>query len=159
VTERVRMTAPATLNLGPELEAIRADWVLSGQPKSRHKVVATSGDRNSYLVVWECTAGRFNWHYRQDESVVVICGEAFMLDEQGNERRFGAGDVGFFPAGTSCTWRVPSGFRKVALVRQTMWRPLGFVLNAWRRILKTISRPDSVTATPAREFRMSVQWV
>jgi len=157
VSKQIRMTAPATLDLGPELEAIREDWVLSGQPKSRNKIVATSQDRNSWVVVWECSAGRFNWHYVQDESVVVISGEAFMIDEHGNERRFGTGDVGFFPAGTTCTWRVPDGFRKVALVRETVWRPISFLVNAWKKVFRSVVRLDSAAGTSARELRMSIE--
>jgi hypothetical protein len=121
-----------------ESEPIPADWVLSGEPKARIKKLAVSHDWTSSVVVWDCTAGRFHWHYGVDESVFVLSGEAFMLKENGEERRFGAGDMGFFPAGTSCTWRVPDGFKKVAVLRETMWRPLGICLKAAKKLLRIL---------------------
>src|SRR5208282_5187284 len=76
---------------------ITPDWILTGTPQARSKVLAKSHDRTSSIVVWECTAGRFNWHYGEDEAVVVISGEVFITSEKGEERRLGQGDVGFFP--------------------------------------------------------------
>ena len=116
-----------------------------------------SHDLVSHILVWECTAGRFNWHYKQDESVVVVSGEAFMINENGEESRFATGDVGFFPAGTSCTWCVPSSFRKIALVREPMWQPLGFAVKAWNKLLRLVRLPRTASATPASEFRMRVE--
>jgi hypothetical protein len=78
------------------------------------------------------------WHYKKDESVVVISGEAFLIKPDGKEIRFGAGDVGFFPARTVCTWRVPGPFRKVAVLREPMWRPIGYAAKAWNRLLQRL---------------------
>ncbi len=61
-----------------------------------------------------------------------------MLQQNGEERRFGAGDVGYFPAGFSCTWRVPQSFKKVAVIRETMWRPLGFCFKVSKKIFSKI---------------------
>ena len=104
-------------------------------------MLARSHDWTSHIVVWECTDGLFKWYYPQDEIMVVISGEAFLIEGEGKERRFGPGDLGYFPAGTSCTWRVPQGIRKVAVVRETMWRPLGFSLKVWNRLLQTVRSP------------------
>jgi uncharacterized protein len=54
---------------------------------------------SSVILVWECTAGRFHWHYVKDEVLVVVVGEAFVTNEKGEERRLGPGDLAFFPAG------------------------------------------------------------
>jgi len=59
-----------------------------------------------------------------------------MIDPDGQEHRFGAGDIAFFPAGTACTWRIAEHIRKVAVVRETIWRPLGFVLKVSKKILR-----------------------
>jgi len=117
---------------------IPSDWILEGTPKAQNKVVAISHDRTSYTVVWDCTAGHFNWHYRMDETLVVTSGQAFITDQKGEERRLGPGDVAFFPAGTSCTWRVLDRVRKVAFLRLTMPRPMGFCLRAWNKILGVV---------------------
>ena len=79
-----------------------------------------SGDRTSHVVVWDCTPGSFKWHYGMDETIVVISGEAFMINEKGEERRFGPGDMGFFPAGTSCTWRITEHLRKVGVLKENV---------------------------------------
>ena len=123
-----------------ELEAtlMSPDWVLSGRPETRSKQLARSHDRTSCAMVWDCTAGLFNWHYNKDETLVVISGEAFITNEKGEERRLGPGDIVFFPAGTSCTWRVTKYIRKVAFLRHTMPRPFGFGVLAWNKLLRII---------------------
>jgi hypothetical protein len=88
------------------------------------------------VVGWDCTAGSFRWHYGQDETVLFISGEAFLIYENGEERRFGPGDMGFFPAGTTCHWRVARYVKKIAVLRESMWRPLGICLKAWKKFLR-----------------------
>ena len=70
--------------------------------------------------------------------MVVISGEAFLIGENGEERRMGAGDVAFFPSGTTCKWRVANQIRKVAFLREPMWRPLGFGLKVSRKLLRML---------------------
>ena len=130
------MATPADIELNPE--PIPQEWILSGAPVSRSRNLVRSRDWTSTVVVWDCTAGSFRWHYSQDEAILVISGEAFLQLENGTERRFGAGDVGFFPAGTTCTWRVADYIRKVAVLRESMWRPLGFCLKIWNKFLRVV---------------------
>ena len=72
-----------------DLEATRISpgWILNGRPETRSKQLARSHDRTSCAVVWDCTAGHFNWHYNKDETLVVLTGEAFISIEKGQERR------------------------------------------------------------------------
>src|ERR1041384_2237617 len=95
----------ATDTAGLPAALITSDWVLDGRPETRSKQLARSRDGSSYAMVWDCTAGQFNWHYSKDETLVVLTGEAFISTEKGQERRIGPGDIVFFPAGTSATWR------------------------------------------------------
>src|SRR5215469_9220248 len=81
---------------------ISADWILSGNPEARSKLLAKSHDGTSYVMLWECTAGRFKWHYIEDETVAITSGEVFIISDSGEERRLGQGDSAFFPAGTNC---------------------------------------------------------
>jgi uncharacterized protein len=118
--------------------AITPGWIISGKPETGAKEFARSRDRTSHAMVWECTAGRFNWHYNKDEGLVVITGEAFISYDDGEERRIGPGDIVFFPSGTSATWRVPDYIRKVAFLRHTMPRPAGFCVLAWNLILRKL---------------------
>jgi uncharacterized cupin superfamily protein len=119
-----------------ESSSISPDWILAGTPEARNKVLARSHDRTSWIVVWECTAGRFNWHYGEDETIVVISGEVFITNEKGEEKRLGPGDMAFFPAGSSCIWRVVDRVKKVAILRQDLPPPLGIGVRAWHKLLR-----------------------
>lgn len=138
-SKSILVSTPAAVDLGSESLPLMANWVLSGEPKSRSKTLARSRDWTSHIVVWECTDGIFEWRYPQDEVMVVISGEAFLVEGEGKERRFGPGDLGFFPAGASVKWRVPvGGIRKVAIVHEPVWRPLGFGLKVWNKGLRML---------------------
>lgn len=134
ISGSIVMLTPATVELEPE--PFPQGWVVSGSPEARCSKVVRSRDRTSHIVVWDCTPGSFRWHYSMDEAIVVISGEAFMINDKGEERRFGAGDLGFFPAGTTCTWRITEHLRKVGVLRETMWRPLGFAVKACHKLLR-----------------------
>ena len=143
---------PDTVSLEPD--PIPEEWILDGAPQARVNKLLTSRDWNSTVVVWDCTPGSFKWHYSKDETVHFLSGEAYMTDETGEEHRFGAGDIVFFPAGTTCRWRVTKHIKKIAVVRETMWRPLGFILKVSNSLfrsehwhLKTNSRPTNSMAT------------
>jgi hypothetical protein len=87
-------------------------------------------------MAWDCTAGRFQWHYNVDETLVVLAGEAFISSDGGEETRIGPGDVVYFPAGVSATWRVTDYIRKVAFLRQPVPPPFGFGVRAWHAFLR-----------------------
>lgn len=132
--EQIVIASAANVELEPQ--PIPQEWIVSGTPVARSRNLSRSRDLASSIVVWDCTAGSFRWHYKQDETILVISGEAFLVSENGEERRFGPGDVGFFPAGTTRTWRVDEHLRKVAVLRETIGRPLGFCLKAWKKLLR-----------------------
>ena len=97
----ILLETAAALMLDPE--PIPKDWVLSGNPEATSKKLAKSADFTSYIMVWECTPGRFTWHYNKDETLVVVSGEVFITNEKGQEQRLGPGDFAFFPGGTSAS--------------------------------------------------------
>jgi uncharacterized cupin superfamily protein len=112
---------------------INADWILEGNPQARNKVVFKSEDGTAWTMVWECTAGRFNWFYACDETVHVVEGDVILTTAAGTIR-LSAGSSFFFPAGHWATWQVDSYVRKVAFLRHTLPRPAGAVLRGWKRI-------------------------
>jgi uncharacterized protein len=128
---------------------IPADWILKGRPETRNKQLAMSEDRTAIVYDWSCTAGQFTWHYAEDEILVVVSGETFITDENGKEHRLGPGDMGFFPAGSSCTWRITGHVRKFAMVRTTVPWPLVFVLRVWRRLGRMMRPPVASPLTQA----------
>jgi uncharacterized protein len=131
--------------------SIPSDWILEGTPQTRSKMLLRTRDWASNIIVWECTAGSYRWYYNQDETLFVLSGEGVMTDAKGEQRRFGPGDMGFFPAGTVCTWRHPDHFKKVAVLKESMWRPLGFCLKVWRKLLRIVGwgRRSMVSALAA----------
>jgi uncharacterized protein len=149
--EKIVIAAAATADL--ERAPVRLDWVLNGAPETRSKELARSHDRTSCVMVWDCTAGHFNWHYNKDETLVVISGEAFITNENGEERRLGPGDIVFFPAGTSSTWRVPRYIKKVAFLRHTMPRSLGFGVLAWNLLLRIMGARGFPQRVPSAGMR------
>jgi len=136
LSDSILITATASVELEPE--PIPADWIVSGSPVARCRKMVRSHDRTSHIVVWDCTPGSFKWYYGMDEAIVVISGEAYMINEKGEERRFGPGDLGYFPAGTSCTWRITETLRKVGVLKESMWQPLGLAVKAWHKILRIV---------------------
>jgi uncharacterized protein len=136
MSKSIMSVTPATLDL--EAGEIPAKWLLSGDPKTRAKVLLRTHDFLAQVVVWECGATSYKWHYNSDEAYVVISGEGFMTDESGEERRFSAGDVAFFPAGTNATWRHSDHFKKVAFLKESYGRPIGFCLKACSKLLRIV---------------------
>ena len=130
------MATAATADLDPA--PIPTSWILEGTPEATRKQFVRTDDRNSYIVAWDCTPGRFTWHYNEDETLVVLSGEAFITTEEGEERRLAPGDMAFFPAGTSAIWRVTRRIRKVAVVRHTVPLSLVFGLRVWNKILRVV---------------------
>ena len=148
LAKSILIEAAASADLEPA--PISSDWILAGTPEARSKLLAKSHDRTSSIVVWECTAGLFNWHYSEDETVVIISGEVFITIEKDQEKRLGQGDVGFFPAGSSCTWRVNDRIKKVAVLRKDLPPPLGIGVRAWHKLLQILglrSQPSLMPAT------------
>ena len=134
MSNSIVIAAAAAAELGPA--PITPGWIMSGTPEARNKMLATSEDRASYIMVWECTPGRFNWHYSEDETVVIISGEVFITQGNGPERRLGPGDMAFFPSGCSALWRITSKVRKVAVLRNALPMPMALGLRVWNKLLK-----------------------
>jgi uncharacterized protein len=121
-----------------ETGSIPSEWLLSGQPETRSKLLGKSRDQLAFVMLWECGAVSYKWHYTKDEAYIVLSGEGFMTDVKGVERRYGPGDVAFFPAGTNATWRHPDHFRKVAVLKDSVWTPVAFGLKACSKLLQIV---------------------
>src|SRR5438093_13032975 len=104
MSKSIVMATAATADLVPA--PIPAGWILQGAPEATKKQLVRSDDLNSYIVAWECTPGRLTWHYSADETLVLISGEAFFTNEEGEERWIAPGDLALFPSGSCINWRV-----------------------------------------------------
>jgi uncharacterized cupin superfamily protein len=121
-----------------ETGAIPAEWLISGSPETRSKILGRTKDMLALAIVWECGAVSYKWHYNQDEAYIVLSGEGFMTDVNGVEHRYGPGDVAFFPAGTDSTWRHPDHFRKVAVLKEAVPSLAGIALKVWSKLLRVL---------------------
>jgi hypothetical protein len=132
---------------------ISPKWILAGAPQAHATTVSKSRDRTTSVMVWECTAGEFVWHYQMDETVVVLSGEAFVTDERGEERRLAEGHVAVFPGGSSSRWRITEPLRKVAVLREDLPRFAGFFVRVWHWLLEICDLRGRAAAVPSAADR------
>lgn len=86
--------------------------VLEGDPRMRSKAISSSGDGGFVTGMWDCTAGRFMWHFNCDEVVHIIDGEVTVkVNDQ--VQRLVKGSVAYFPIGTVSEWHVPNYVLKI----------------------------------------------
>jgi uncharacterized cupin superfamily protein len=140
----------AFANIAVELKSapIRREWILDGEPVARNQVLALSEDRMATTLVWDCTAGRFRWLYDTDETIHILEGEVRLTGADGVTKRLGAGDVVFFPAGSSATWQIDRYVRKLAFFRQPVPRPMSLFLRAFRKAAGLADRATGAGMPP-----------
>jgi uncharacterized cupin superfamily protein len=115
---------------------IRAQWVLEGSPQARTHVLSRSADGTATTVIWDCSAGRFNWNYGIDETIYFIEGAVTIRERSGVVHHLTAGDTVFFPAGSSAEWTVEKYIRKVAFLRT----PLPWQVQLLRKVYLSLKR-------------------
>jgi uncharacterized protein len=87
-------------------------WVLDGRPRFYSSEYFTSLDGKTVSGIWTCEGpGTFRWRHDTDEALYVLEGLAY-VEYDGITHTLAPGDVTFFHAGTSTTWRVPERIRK-----------------------------------------------
>ncbi|MGU3536578.1 cupin domain-containing protein [Methylobacterium sp. A54F] len=131
---------PSVTNVELRSAPIEPSWIREGSPQARNATLSRSADGTASTLVWDCTAGRFDWHYEIDETIYFLEGEATISDGHGPARTFRAGDVLFLPRGAVCHWHVETYVRKVAFCRRTLPWSFGFALRAFGRLQRTLLR-------------------
>jgi uncharacterized cupin superfamily protein len=127
--------------------SINRDWIISGDPRVNAAVISTSADGQSFTAIWECTAGTFHWHYAFDETLHFLEGSV-TLDDGSGPRTVGAGDVVYFPKGSSAVWHVETYIRKLAICRKVLPAPIGATISLLRS-LKAVLRGPKDELPPA----------
>lgn len=97
---------------------IEPSWILSGDPRARGGNHSESVDGWASTALWECTAGRFRWHFAWEETVLIQEGEVRVTDAQGGTTVLRPGDMAYFPADSWFVWEVESFVRKIAFCRR-----------------------------------------
>lgn len=117
---------------------INREWISEGKPIARNALLSRSEDQSAFTLIWDCTAGVFNWHYDIDETVYILEGAVEVTDETGATRRLEAGGAAFFPAGSRAKWRVENYVRKVAFCRKPLSKAYLLAKNSARTVLQMV---------------------
>ena len=133
-------TTNLTVNLMPR--PIEPSWIIEGTPDARSCMLSHSADGLASTMVWECSAGKFNWYYDFDETVLILEGSIVLESDTMPSRRYAAGDVIFFKDGAHARWHIEDRVRKLAFCRKTQPVWLGFALRVFLK-LKKIFLPSS----------------
>ena len=94
---------------------INPAWIIEGTPEARSRPLSLAEDGTIRAELWDCSAGRFDWHYARDELIHVLEGGAELTSSRGSVTRIGPGDIVYFSPGQSVRWHVPEYVKKVAL--------------------------------------------
>ncbi|TGD99501.1 cupin domain-containing protein [Methylobacterium nonmethylotrophicum] len=122
---------------------IEPSWIRDGNPVARNATLSRSADGLASTLVWDCTAGKFDWIYDIDETIYFLEGSATISDGHSPARTFGPGDVLFLPRGAVCHWHVETYVRKVAFCRRTQPWAIGFMMRAIGKIGRMLTRGGS----------------
>lgn len=115
---------------------IERSWVIEGEPVAESSILSKSADSRAWTVVWQCSAGKFNWHYDLDETILILDGSIVIEADGMPAARYEPGDVIFFKEGAHAVWHVENTVRKLAFCRRT--NP--YFLNFAARVISKIKR-------------------
>ena len=129
--------AKTTVDLTPR--PIEPSWIIEGKPDATWCVLSKSADGLASTMVWHCTAGKFNWYYDFDETILILEGGIVLESDTMAPTRYGPGDVIFFKDGAHARWHVESHVKKLAFCRKTQPVWLGFALRVFLKLRKMFS--------------------
>ena len=121
-------------------------WIVAGEPRARACEISRSRDGTAVGVVWDCTAGEFDWRFTVDEWVHILDGAVHVRDEYGAWTELKPGSVALFRAGAVSRWRVETYVRKVAVCRVAMPWAMGAALRAVTRLCALAARGEKTRA-------------
>lgn len=127
---------------------IEPSWILDGNPVARNATLSRSMDGTASTIVWQCTEGKFNWHYDIDETIYILEGSVVIESDTMKPTRFGPGDVIFFKDGASARWQIEKPIRKLAFCRRTQPRMVGLALRVASK-LRSLLFPSAGRHAPS----------
>jgi hypothetical protein len=117
---------------------IEPSWIIEGKPDASWCVLSQSADGLASTMVWHCTAGKFNWYYDFDETILILEGGIVLESDTMPPTRYGPGDVIFFKDGAHARWHIESHVKKLAFCRKTQPVWLGFALRVVLKLKKML---------------------
>jgi uncharacterized protein len=141
VIERGHIVARGLIEIGKvEVELtprpIEPSWIIEGKPEATWHVLSQSADGLATTMVWHCTAGKFNWYYDFDETVMILDGSIVLESDGMPPTRYVAGDVIFFKDGAHAKWHIEDHVKKLAFCRKTSPLWFGFALRVFLKLRK-----------------------
>ena len=133
-------TTNLAVNLTPR--PIESSWIIEGKPDAQWCVLSQSADGLASTMVWECSAGKFNWYYDFDETILILEGSIVLESDTMPATRYVAGDVIFFKDCSHARWHIEDRVRKLAFCRKTHPVWLGFALRVFLKLKKIMISPD-----------------
>ena len=129
-------TANLAVNLTPR--PIEPSWIIEGNPLAQSSVLSQSADGLASTIVWQCSAGKFNWYYDFDETILILEGAIVLKNDTMPPTRYGPGDVIFFNDGAHAKWHIEDHVRKLAFCRKTHPVLLAFAFRVLSKIMRTL---------------------
>ncbi|GJE56803.1 hypothetical protein EKPJFOCH_3311 [Methylobacterium thuringiense] len=134
---------PSVTSVDLRAAPIEPSWIRKGNPLARNATLSRSADGLASTLVWDCTAGEFQWIYEIDETIYFLEGSATISDGHNPPKTFGPGDVLFLPRGAVCHWHVESYVKKVAFCRRTLPKTVGLGMRAFARLVRMVKGGSS----------------
>jgi uncharacterized protein len=128
--------ARTTVDLMPR--PIEPSWIIEGKPDASWCVLSKSADGLASTMVWHCTAGKFDWYYDFDETILILEGGIVLESDGMPPTSYGPGDVIFFKDGAHARWHVESHVRKLAFCRKTQPVWFGLALRVFLKLKKML---------------------
>jgi len=123
---------------------INRDWILEGTPEATGCPIFETSDRGDNVHEWQCSPGRFVWHYGIDEIVYIIEGRARIKDlATGVTTNVAAGTSILFQCGSSAEWTVDERVRKIAINHIPLSPKLVRMRAAWRRLKRLFGKHEA----------------
>jgi uncharacterized cupin superfamily protein len=126
-----------------EAAPIKRDWIVDGTPEARSCLIFETSDECANVHEWECTRGRFVWHYDVDEIVYIIEGDARIRDlATGFSSNITAGASILFQRGSSAEWTVDGYIRKIAINHIPLSPKIAMLRSAWRSLKRLFGKTE-----------------
>ncbi len=127
------MITRKAIHIHLEPAPIEPAWILDGYPMASSRILFESPDRMATTLIWECTPGKFEWHYDSEESIILIEGIVTLSNEAGI-RELHRGDAAVFVPGDVVLWDVKERVRKFAVWRTPLGKTASLAMRGARRL-------------------------
>jgi len=97
-------------------DAVEADRVVSGTPTRTHKVLYSSKSDEFHAGIYECSVGKWQVSYSEDEFCTLLEGHVRLTHDSGTAQDFHAPQSFLVPSGFKGTWEAVTPVRKYFVI-------------------------------------------